>query len=192
MLDPAAEAAKKRAAEEETRRKRGQNALPDWHLRSTVSDQATSLGLEEERRRKMLDGEYALMDAEKAKGNLNGAGADGKDATAEYYASMQWGQDDEDEGEDEDDAEAFEEVAAAGGSVPVPALPADVSSRDGSTKKRSAEEEPDTGNVNGNASKKARAEEASPVPSAAPATQETAGAKGGDEEGDEDEEFEEV
>lgn len=191
-LDPAAEAAKKRLADEEARRKREQNALPDWHLRSTVSDETTSLGLAEERRRKVLDGEYALMDAEKAKGETNGAGADGKDATAEYYASMQWGQDDEDEDdEDGDDAEAFEEVAAAGGSVPVPAKPAQTEN----AKKRPAEEDADSGNVNGDgiASKKARAEEARPASATASASlPEHAEANGDQVDEDEEEEFEEV
>ncbi|KDN42502.1 hypothetical protein K437DRAFT_269376 [Tilletiaria anomala UBC 951] len=103
VLDPASEAARLKAAEEAARQKRAQNALPEWHLESTVSGEATALGLKEQRRR-----------AAEAGVDEDGGDADGRrvaqmveanaaDATAEYYAALRSGAGSDNEDEDEED-----------------------------------------------------------------------------------------
>ncbi len=206
----AAEEARRLKAEADVRRTREQNALPDWHLSSTVSGERTALGLEEERRRALRAGEYALVDADEAKrrgvplGSLIDAATgevkaeqpgeqqQRKDALAEYYASAQWGEEDDYEEEEEED---FEEVAQAP-TIPTPAA------QNGALGKRPAEPDPDAANSGeGQVDKKPRLEQQSNTASAtttaaaareAPAAGNANGAGGDDEEEEEEEEFEEV
>ncbi|KAL9939411.1 hypothetical protein V8E36_001228 [Tilletia maclaganii] len=82
-IDPAEEAAAKKAREEEAARLREQNQLPEWHLMSTISGESTSLGLKEGARR-AKDASFLGNDA-KGKNRADGSSFD-EDGEDDYYA----------------------------------------------------------------------------------------------------------
>ncbi|EJT50035.1 transcription initiation factor TFIIE alpha subunit [Trichosporon asahii var. asahii CBS 2479] len=86
---------KERLAQEQ----RQQNALPDWHLKSTVTGDATTLGIKEAAAERNRASEGPVSKKEKI--------ADDDDDLAAHYANME--NDDEDEMEDADEPELAQE-----------------------------------------------------------------------------------
>ncbi|CAD6884259.1 unnamed protein product [Tilletia controversa] len=84
--DPAEEAAVRKAKEQEAANYREQNQLPEWHLMSTVSGEATSLGMKEDARR-AKDAQFGggVDGDRKGKGRADGDGV-GEDGEDDYYA----------------------------------------------------------------------------------------------------------
>ncbi|KAE8226852.1 hypothetical protein CF319_g622 [Tilletia indica] len=125
--DPAEEAAARIKKEQEAAKFREQNQLPEWHLMSTVSGEATSLGMKEDAR-KARDAQFGGLDGDKkGKGRADGDGL-GEDGEEDYYAEYAKLQDEDPipgagETFDEDNLEfediTDDEVSTAAKSAPV-------------------------------------------------------------------------
>ena len=118
----------KRAQLEEERRRRekeaGQNALPEWISRSTVSGDITSVGAkaEQKRRERELNGGAALTKEEEEEKKPSTADVDLDDYFAEVEKAQkaQDAQDkaDEEEEDDDDDEDDFEDVGISTSAPP--------------------------------------------------------------------------
>ncbi|KAK0527988.1 hypothetical protein OC842_004688 [Tilletia horrida] len=89
--DPAEEAAARKAREEQAARLREQNQLPEWHLMSTISGEATSLGLKEDARRAKDASFHTGAAGAKGKGRADGEEGEeeGEDDYYAQYAQLQ-------------------------------------------------------------------------------------------------------
>ncbi|PWY99641.1 hypothetical protein BCV70DRAFT_110471 [Testicularia cyperi] len=105
--DPAAEAARKAAKQKAEEEQRKQNALPAWHLASTVSGEQTSLGRKQERMRTTTASGY---DDEKN----DDEDADDDDYYAQYAAAEAATGAADDDGEDLGDFESVDTPNANG------------------------------------------------------------------------------
>lgn len=122
--------AEKRAAAEKKARDAAQNALPEWHTRSTVSNEITAIGQREEAQRREREAEILL-----ASGDADEKKDVKTDNLDEIFAQIEAEQvqerlkrerEEEEEYEDEDEEEEFEDVA------PVVGTPATNGSASGS------------------------------------------------------------
>jgi transcription initiation factor TFIIE subunit alpha len=106
------------AAAEQKERFAAQNALPEWHTRSTVSNEMTAAGKKEEAARREREAEMGLLTAD----NADEKKAVQDDGLADIFAEMEAEQEkerlkrereDEEEYEEDEDEFEFEDVPAS-------------------------------------------------------------------------------
>lgn len=122
VLDPEAAAARAKQEAELKAQTAESNALPAWHLTSTVSGEKTTLGLQEDKRQAGLSftplGPGASETSGTA-GTASGAAEKGKDAYDDYASLLDQERDDEDDFEEVEDTSVPATVPSVGTKRPL-------------------------------------------------------------------------